>query len=633
MKKRLLLIIPLFAIFSSIHGANLKVSTDKPEYWRYEIVTLICEFEPPAASIIPSFKKKKQPSFSNMECTAKIFHNNALVTTVGKTTVINLSYNRATKKFTGKWPIPFNPKLGEYRAMVLLKDGSKKHAGNAAFKIKGRTAPELPKGFSVMNIEPGDSIIRRVPGVGGRAVKVWENYVLWSKFMGADAMWHCVGQSQIWDKPNAVNSEEFPWDQKSVRQMGEVGEELHRHNIKYGTWITSFVLLGNRQDLSPYAHTTGYDKENDTLRKLIYVSIKDKNRHDDIAALLKKMNSNPNVDYVGLDYVRTDFGGYEYASEFVSDMPVRGVPYGWYTLTEEDRMLWLGRKIEKEKNRSVIEMWQWWRAHKMSQIIIYIREKAKITKPMWAFTLTWEQGRQHGQDPLMFIDAGIDMTAAMYYSIDKLTYPMMITDWRNYLSRGKTSLVAGQCVDWNLLGKTYDPSGPDEHFLRQQLLVDRLIGVNPSLGLFWHDLTRAFLSTSGPYSSLEWGITGAASFTYLRKKQGYFPFTVTWDAPDEVKLNTPFTMEINIKNNSKTGGNYVMKPMRIANLAMSDAIDQSFYLAPGEIRTFNINMQAAKIDRRKQNMQMIAFMIQYGDKQTQKRYFEYKYVKVEQNDK
>ncbi|PKL92231.1 MAG: hypothetical protein CVV21_05625 [Candidatus Goldiibacteriota bacterium HGW-Goldbacteria-1] len=633
MKNRLLLIIPLFAFFSSIHAANIKISTDKPEYWRYEIVTVICEFEAPAAAILPSFKKKEQPSFRNMECTAKIFHNNALVTTVGKTTTINLSYNRSTKQFTGKWPIPFNPKLGEYRAIVLLKDGSKKYAGNAAFKIKGRTAPELPKGFSVMNIEPGDSIIRRVPGVGGKAVKVWENYVLWSKFMGADAMWHCVGQSQIWNKPNAVNSEEFPWDQKSVRQMGEVGEELHRHNIKYGTWITSFVLLGNRQDLSPYAHTTGYDKENDTLRNLIYVSIKDKKRHDDIAALLKKMNSNPNVDYVGLDYVRTDFGGYEYASEFVSDMPVRGVPYGWYSLSEEDRMLWLGRKIEKEKNRPVIEMWQWWRAHKMSQIIIYIREKAGVTKPMWAFTLTWEQGRQHGQDPLMFIDAGIDMTAAMYYSIDKLTYPMMITDWRNYLSRGKTSLVAGQCVDWNLLGKTYDPSGPDEHFLRQQLLVDRLIGVNPSLGLFWHDLTRAFLSTSGPYSSLEWGITGAASFTYLRKKQGYFPFTVTWDAPDEVKLNTPFTMEINIKNTSKIGGNYVMKPMKLANLAMSDAIDQTFYLAPGEIRTFNINMQAAQIDRRKHNMQMIAFMIQYGDKQTQKRYFEYKYVKVEKNDK
>ena len=187
-----------------------------------------------------------------------------------------------------------------------------------------------------------------------------------------------MGQSQIWDKPNAVNSEEFPWDQKSVRQMREVGEELHRHNIKYGTWITSFVLLGNRQDLSPYAHTTGYDKENDTLRKLIYVSIKDKKRHDDIADLLKKMNNNPGVDYVGLDYVRTDFGGYEYASEFVSDMPVRGVPADWYSLDEDSRMLWLGRKIEKEKNRSVIEMWQWWRAHKMSQIIIYIREKPEL---------------------------------------------------------------------------------------------------------------------------------------------------------------------------------------------------------------------------------------------------------------
>ncbi len=629
MKTKFTLIIPLILFFSSVHAVNIKVSTDKPEYWRYEIVTIMCDLEMPGTPVIPSFRKKEQQPSRNMECTAKIFHKNTLITTVGKTTTINLSYNRSTKRFTGKWPIPLNPKLGEYRAMVLVKDGSKKYAGNVAFKIKGRTPSPLPKGFSVMNIEPGDSIIRRVPGVGGKAVKVWENYVLWSKFMGADAMWHCVGQSQIWDKPNAVNSEEFPWDQKSVRQMREVGEELHRHNIKYGTWITSFVLLGNRQDLSPYAHTTGYDKENDTLRKLIYVSIKDKKRHDDIADLLKKMNNNPGVDYVGLDYVRTDFGGYEYASEFVSDMPVRGVPADWYSLDEDSRMLWLGRKIEKEKNRSVIEMWQWWRAHKMSQIIIYIREKAGITKPMWAFTLTWEMGKQHGQDPLMFIDAGIDMNAAMYYSVPKDTYPMMINDWEAYLKRGKTSLVAGQCVDWNLLGRTYDPAGPAEHFIRQQHLVDKLLPVNPSLGLFWHDLTRAFLNTSGPYSSLEWGITGAATFTYLRKKQGCFPFTVTWDAPDEVKLNVPFTVEINVKNTSKTGSNFIMKPMKIANLSMSESADQTFYLAPGEIRTFNLNMQAARMDARKENMQMIAFMIQYGERKTQNRYFEYKYVKVE----
>jgi len=229
----------------------------------------------------------------------------------------------------------------------------------------------------------------------------------------------------------------------------------------------------------------------------------------------------------------------------------------------------------------------------------------------------------------MFIDAGIDMNSAMYYSVPKDTYPIMIDDWAAYLKRGKTSLVAGQCVDWNLLGSTYEPAGPDEHFIRQQQLVDKLLPINPSLGLFWHDLTRAFLNTSGPYSSLEWGITGAATFTYLRKKQGCFPFTVTWDAPDEIKLNLPFTVEINVKNTSKTGSNFIMKPLKISNLSMSESADQTFYLAPGEIRTFNLNMQAARMDARKENMQMIAFMIQYGERKTQNRYFEYKYVKVE----
>jgi hypothetical protein len=561
-------------------------------------------------------------------CTAKVFYKGAQVTTIGDIKLINMKCEDIgkTKRWTANWPIPWNPNLGEYKAEITLVSGNDKFTATVPFKIKGRLAPPLPKGFCVMDIEPGESIIKRVPGVGGKSVKIWENYTLWSKFMGADAMWDCVGQSQIWDH---LDPQQFPWEEMNLKQIDDIGAECHKLKMKFGGWITSFVVLGNRHDLSPYAQTIGYDKENDTLRKMIYVSIMDQKRRNDIADLLKRLNDNPNVDFVGLDYVRTDFGGYEYAAEFVKEMPLPSVPADWNKMTDEQHMLWMGRRLEVDHNLSTEEMWRWWRAHKMSFIIKEMRERAHVTKPMWVFTLTWKQGKEHGQDPLMFIDAGVDINSGMFYSIDHDTYPGMVESWREYLQQGNTSLVVGQCVDWNLLGKTFNPAGPDEHYLRQKRAVDRFLDVNPSLGLFWHDLTRAFKSTSGPYSPLEWAIAGGASFTYLREKQGLFPFDVTWDAPDDVQVRTPFTIEINLKNTSPITQNFYIKLLKLQHLSMPEDMVQAFHLTPGEVKTFTFNIEAAERDDRKEDMQMIGFMVQYGALETQQRYFKYKYIKVE----
>ncbi len=622
-------IIQVLLMVSSLQALSIRLSTDKTDYLRYEIVRIYCAEDSPLKNSLVKMASGIEAVSANItkdsSCTAKIYHEGKLIRTIGGLDVIKMEYDPKTASYSGKWPIPWNPGLGEYKAEVTFKAGKKKASGTVSFKIQGRQPLRFPKGFCITDIEPGDSIIKRVPGIGGKTVKVWENYVLWAKYMGADALWHCVGQSQIW---NTLNTNEFPWNKATINQVSELGEALHDFGMKYGCWITSFVMPGNRHDLSPYQMTTGYDKANDTLKKMIYISIDDERRHNDIIDLLKKLNANPNVDYVGLDYIRTDFGGLEMVDQFLTDMPVI-VPEGFMELPRESRMLWLGKKLEIEKDRSIEEMWQWWRAHKMSTIIKKIKEKAGITKPMWAFTLTWKNGKQHGQDPLMFIDAGLDFNAGMFYSIDKPMYPMLINDWKDYLKQGSTTLMAGQCVDWNLLGKTYEPPGPHEHFIRQEKLVNELLPVNPSLGLFWHDLTRAFMGTRGPYPPIEWATAGAATFTHLRRSEKLFPFTVSWDCPDTVHAAEHFTVEINVTNISRSNSDYYLKLLKMEGVSVPENVTQKFSLAPDEVKTLTFQLSIPKQDPKRGNMFMVPFMLQYGGMSTQERYFEYKYVKVE----
>jgi hypothetical protein len=631
-KFSLIIILLLLLISSAFAGAGIKLKAGKDVYLRYEHVDIYCEYSSGAGNnlinipMMNNTPDKVEKSRKSAVCLAKVFLNNRLIKTVGNVDEIKLKYDVKTSRWVGHWPIPWNPELGAYRAFVSLAIDGKKYAGNVNFTITKRPVTPIEKGLGIMDIEPGDSIIQRVPGVGGKSVKIWENYILWSKFMGASALWHNVGQSHLWI--NWLDPKLFPWDQLTVSQVNELSAECHAQGMKYGGWITSFVVLGPRQDLSPYASTTGYDKETNTLRKMIYVSINDTKRHQDIVDLLKKMNDQPNVDYVGLDYIRTDFGGYEMVSEFADDMPVKKLPPDWDDLTEEDRMLWLGKTLEIDKSPDTILQWQWWRAHKMSTILADIKKRAGITKPFWTFTLTWKMGREHGQDTLMFRDAGVDMNALMFYSIDKQTYPEMLDDWHDYLKRSNINLISGQCVDWNLLGRTYRPSGPEEHYIRQKQAIDRLLPVNPTMGLFWHDLTRAFKGSRGPYSALEWAISGAASFSYLREKQGMFPFEVKWDCPDKAARTEVFTIDITVKSKAVITTEFYLKLLKVSNLEMFGDLTQQFYLAPGEVKSFSFQVKAMDHEYKKDYMQMIAFMIQYGQLKTQERYLDFKYIEV-----
>ena len=160
------------------------------------------------------------------------------------------------------------------------------------------------------------------------------------------------------------------------------------------------------------------------------------------------------------------------------------------------------------------------------------------------------------------------------------------------------------------------------------MLVDELLPVNPHLGLFWHDLTRAFKGSKGPYSSLEWGVAGAASFSYLRAKQGFFPFEAKWELPDSVKPGEVFTIDISVKNTGTVTMDYYLKLLKVSNLEMFGDIVHKFYLAPGELKTLTFQVKAMENNYNRDFMQMVSYMLQYNGMSTQQRYFDFKYIEV-----
>ncbi|MEW6516959.1 MAG: hypothetical protein AB1439_08650 [candidate division FCPU426 bacterium] len=535
MRQFLRLSMLILAFTQTAAAADLRLETDKAAYWRYELVTLTASLgqtESAQAVVLP---KKLSATFWN---------GNQKIATVGNVEEVPL-VSVGADQWRGYWPIPFNPRLGGYTAKVRVVDAEGMTvSASAGFKIQGRQPQELPKGFSVVTYEGGKKGPNDTPSPDPAEPDSWRNLIKWAELMGADAFWHCIGQTQVWAQ---VKPEQFPWSEYSVRLMSRVGEAAHAAGLKYGAWITSFVVIGDKIEDSGYTFTLGYNREQNALRQLRYVSLGCDLRIQHMIELLKKFEADPNVDYLGLDYMRTDFGGYEFATEFVRDMSIAAPPE-WERWSDAERSLWMARLIEVERNPSARDQWQWWRAHKVGLIITHIREEVKPTKPMWVFSLGWKTGHQHGQDLFMMLDAGIGFNAPMFYSIDKPDYPFMLKSWADYLSNAPASVVVGECVDWNLLGRTTNPASPAEHLERQVLALEQLKPHAAHFGLFWHDLARAFWGARGPYGTWEWVMAGAASFSRLKADGGRLSYRLKLLPPVEIIKGRETELRVEVTN-------------------------------------------------------------------------------------
>jgi hypothetical protein len=504
---------------------GVRLSVSKSAYWRYEMVEI--QADAPEAAALGSGVLE-----------VRIFKDGAPVEGMPGREACLLRWDANLRVWRGRWPIPWNPRLGEYEARLaepaaagtgaehvyFSGPGTTRTArvaeghwsASCTFTLRGRKPRDLPPGFSVMTLEPGHSGYR-FPGPEG-GPRTWQNAFSWAQFMGADAFWHCALQTQVWP---GQSPEDLPWNRRDLEMIDTFAGEARSRGVGYGAYMLTF-LVGGDFKRTDYEFTLGFDRATGGLTPLRFISMADSKRQREIAAAIKRLQATPGVDFIGMDYVRANTGGLEFTDEFLNDLDLE-VPEEIRRAGVRERRMWLGRHLAYDSDKRLHDLWDWWRAHYVSLVLKGILEDAHVEKPVWVFSLGWKQGHQHGQDPRMLVDAGISFNAPMFYEADAEQYPAMLSDWKAYLADTGGVLVLGQVVDSKLLHPRPGLNGPEEHLKRH---LESLGELGPSvdrLGFFWHDLNRAVAGGRGAEGLREWALAGASSFARLRESVGVVP--------------------------------------------------------------------------------------------------------------
>ncbi|MBN2407888.1 MAG: hypothetical protein JXJ19_09345 [Elusimicrobia bacterium] len=447
------------------------------------------------------------------DISAVIFKNSKPVVTIGGQRILKLSYDDSSGKYLGRFPVPWRAADGVYTVRYFSGGEILRHED--AFIVKSRIPSYKFSGpLKIMDLESVKRLSRYKVTTPSGNVTGYEGMYEWIKYIGGNTLWYIAGQTASYSKGDLT--EDLPWIAGNVNSIEEFSANTGRNSIKFGGWIACFRYFG-KSELKPawYKYSYKYMGPNDRLKRSGGISILDNRRIEDVRDLAGRLNASETVDYIGLDYIRPAGGGLELVDEFIESMDVEEIPSGWSSYTQEQRMEWLGEIVTRTKNRGVpvIDKWNWWRAHRMSKIIRYIKESAQIKKPLWTFILSWELGHQHGQDPLMFQDAGADIIAVMMYETDAPRLNYMIKKWKEYLEGFRVNLAVGNQIDWPLHQYCVEPSGPEEYHRRLSQSISYL-GDNVK-GVFVHDFSRAMWGRKGPYTSKEWLLSAGKAFTQL----------------------------------------------------------------------------------------------------------------------
>lgn len=485
---------------------------------------------------------------------------------------VKLDYDARQGAWVGNWPPGWNPQPGIYRIEARIEidptewgwaraksedeepeevapEGEAWAVAVAEFELVGRAKPALEPGLCVATWE--FDYRETFSGPDGSQGD-WRKLFDWVEYVGADTFWFRGGLTEPSSEPLTL---ERPFKQINLEAIPKFGREAHLRGIKFGTWAVAYATYGNRARKPDYDYSLDVSRSTGAVSETDYISLLDERRIQHLAEFFKMVQESEYVDMAGLDYMRTNpgSGGYELAERFAEEMPVE-LPENWGLMSTAQRQRYVAMKIEEQwrahQDPEFYEAWNWWRAHLGAKIVRQIIDRSGIKKPTWIFVLSWLHGVQHGQDPVMFTDAGVTMLSPMLYQIwSHEAFDVMVSQWNEYLHDGQVNLVPGDQVDFYWHQETRNPPAPEELYYRIVSAHEKYIGGGRTQGAFWHDICRAASpSNLGPYSGREWALAGAAAFSTVRDNWRVYPLHAELEAPDSAPIASQFTVKVKLQN-------------------------------------------------------------------------------------
>ena len=501
------------------------------------------------------------------------------------------------------YALGYAPSPGVYRVLVKSKAHPDWIGLSREFYLLRRSPKPLPKGFSIVNLEytiPLNNVSIKNPS---GSYEKYDAIVKWISHMDADALWMLAGQTTSWMP--GINKHN-PWVAGGFRNLDLLGKICSERGIALGAYVMSYYTPGNGKKKVGYEPSIGYSSSSDRLKDSFHISLESTSRLNDIVELVKKLQANPHVDYIGLDFIRTGRAdGYEMGPRVVQEMNIKTPAY-YDNMSYINQVKWFARQVEVHKNVIIIQKWRWWRAHKTATIVNSVINKASLTKPLWVFTLGWEHGKQHGQDPYMFFDAGAHVDAVMLYEANRAQFKNMMKQWPNYMRDNRNNVIIGNAVDVRFLDG-HDGNIALEYIRRTKEGYRKIYQNGFAKGIFMHDISRALWSSKRGIDISEWAIVHGHATSVYRHDIGQIPYRA------EIKFHDRNNGSIKIINRSDksiTGLSLHYIPTakwKSVHVKAADTID----LAPNEIKIFPF--QAIPISKYASRKLLLGYKLLHSD--------------------
>lgn len=392
------------------------------------------------------------------------------------------------------------------------------------FMIAAREPREVPRGLGAVTYETTmtnvlDLRTTRPNGEEGDWTAIFD----WLDLFSADALWYSAFVTDARGGPLPSGS---VWFGPTRRALDAMGAQAHSRGLMFGAYAYAYRTFGNPSLLPPYLMAQANDHPEAYIPSLL-----DLRRVRDLTAMVRELDANPNVDMIGLDYIRDGNVGFAAVDGFVDDIRP-DVPDGWDEMPSEERQDWL-RERSSAWSSETARLWDWWRAHRTATILRDILRDSGCQKPLWTFTLSWLHGQQHGQDPFMFTDAGVAIDAVMLYehesqrqfdaAVPGIRKTKQEGSWAVYSEASPMNLMFGNQIDFYSHQNVTSPPAPQRFYERLLTAMQETDHHQPPVGVFCHDVMRAISGRTGPYAGREWALAGAAAMTQCREMNERVP--------------------------------------------------------------------------------------------------------------